>query len=243
MRRIAFIITILSCLQTFADNSLFKEANQQYSNQNFSAAILLYDSIVSNGLESSELYYNLGNCYYKKQEWANAIWNYEKSLSLKIRINTLENLELTKQNITDKIEPLPQLFYKEWWDNTINSLSLRMWQILTLFCIWTILIIQIINRFVEYKKYYLLSFLNIALIILLSITFSSYQKNYKTIKAIVFSSSANVNSAPTENSKNLFSLHSGTKIIVLDNIGDWINIKIEDGKDGWIKRSHCRILE
>ena len=113
MKKTIFIITILFNLQTFSENSLFVEANEQYNKQNYDSAILLYDSIISNGFESSELYYNLGNCYYKTEDWAHAIWNYEKSLSLKKNINTIENLKLTKLKIKDKIEPLPQLFYKE----------------------------------------------------------------------------------------------------------------------------------
>tara|TARA_B100001250_G_scaffold297206_1_gene258697 strand:- start:33 stop:764 length:732 start_codon:yes stop_codon:yes gene_type:complete len=243
MKKTIFIITILFNLQTFSENSLFLEANQQYNKQNYKSAILLYDSIIANGLESSELYYNLGNCYYKKEEWANAIWNYEKSLSLKKNTNTLENLELTKLKITDKIEPIPQLFYKKWWRNTINLVSVNMWQILTLLCIWIILIVQIITRFTTSKHKYSFHFLTILFIILLSISLSSYHENYQKPKAIIFSSSVNVNSAPTEDSKNLFSLHAGTKVRILDNIGDWINIKIEDGKNGWIKKSNCRILE
>ena len=243
MKKIIFIITILFNLQTFSENSLFVEANEQYNKQNYDSAILLYDSIISNGFESSELYYNLGNCYYKTEDWAHAIWNYEKSLSLKKNINTIENLKLTKLKIKDKIEPLPQLFYKEWWHNTSNLLSVEMWQILTLFCVWIILLVRIINRFTNTKQKYSFHFLNILFIILLSISLSSYQENHKKNKAIIFSSSVNVNSAPTEESKNLFSLHSGTKVTILDSIGDWINIKIEDGKNGWIKKSNCRILE
>ena len=100
-----------------------------------------------------------------------------------------------------------------------------------------------LNKFIQNKKKYILYFLTLLLITLLSITFSSYQLNYKTSQAIIFSSSVNVNSAPTEKSKNLFSLHSGTKVIILDNIDDWIKIKIEDGKDGWIKATNCKILQ
>ena len=197
---------------------------------------------IENNMESNAIYYNLGNCYYKIQDWANAIWHYEKSLLLKKDINTLENLELTKLKIKDKIQPLPQLFYKKWWNNLINLQTTKSWQILSLICIWTLLIFHIINKFMKYKKKYVVYFLSILLTILLSITFSSYQLKYNTFQAIIFSSSVNVNSAPTEKSKNLFSLHSGTKVTILDRIDNWVKIKIEDGKDGWIQDSNCKIL-
>ena len=95
----------------------------------------------------------------------------------------------------------------------------------------------------KYKNKYIFYFLNVLLITLLYISFSSYQLQYNTSQAIIFSSSVNVNSAPTEKSKNLFSLHAGTKVIILDNIEDWIKIKIADGKNGWIKATNCRILK
>ena len=243
MKKLIFIISIFLYISTFAENPVFVKANQQYNKENYFAAISLYDSIIKNNLESSAIYHNLGNCYYKTQDWANAIWHYEKSLMLKKDKNTLENLELTKLKIKDKIQPIPQLFYKKWWNNLIHLQSTKSWQILSLICIWIILIFYILNKLMKYKNKYILYFLNFLLITLLYINFSSYQLQYNTSQAIIFSSSVNVNSAPTEKSKNLFSLHSGTKVIILDNIEDWIKIKIADGKNGWIKATNCRILK
>ena len=73
-------------------------------------------------------------------------------------------------------------------------------------------------------------------------TYSSYQAKITKKEAIIFTSSIVVNSAPTANSTNLFILHSGSKIEILDTIGEWINIKIENGSSGWIKKSECKIL-
>ena len=123
--------------------TIFSKANQQYTNENYTAAISLYDSIISIGLESSEVYYNLGNCHYKRQNWANAIWHYEKSLNLNANNESaLHNLKITKLKIIDKVEPIPQLFYKIWWKSIIYSFSETSWKILTLICIWIILIIS-----------------------------------------------------------------------------------------------------
>ena len=98
-----------------ASEQLFSRANEEYKNTNYNTAITIYDSIISLGLESHELYFNLGNCYYKNKDWANAIWHYEKSLQLDENQKTLENLQLTNLRIIDKIEEIPQLFYKRWW--------------------------------------------------------------------------------------------------------------------------------
>ena len=243
MKKIIFILSILFCLQTFAEDLLFIQGNKEYTNGNYADAISLYDSIISNSLESSELYYNLGNCYYKTQDWANAIWHYEKSLKLNSNNEgASHNLKLTKLRIIDQIEAIPQLFYKNWWKNLIRLFTTKTWQILAILCIWIVLIIQLINRFINYKKKYFPAFFNTLALILLCTTYSSYQENHSKTEAIIFSSSVVVNSAPTDNSTNLFSLHSGTKIELIDQIGNWIKIKLTNGSIGWIKESDCKNL-
>jgi len=242
MKQLTLILSILFCLKNFANESTFKQANEEYNKGNYTKAITLYDSIISNNLESSELYYNLGNCYYKTQDWANTVWHYEKSLKLNPNnYNAIYNLQLTKIKIKDQIEALPEIFYKKWWKNFTSLTTTKIWQILLIISIWVILIHQLIKRIFNYKNIYLSYLLNILLIILLCATYSS-NLQYNKKEAVIFSKSVIVNSAPTVNSTNLFSLNSGTKIEVIDKIGDWINIKIINGNIGWIKESDCKIL-
>ena len=112
------ILSIFISFKSFGEESLFINANTEYANENYLGAISLYDSISSMNLESSELFYNLGNCYYKIQDWANSIWYYEKSLQLNPKNkNALHNLKIVKLKIIDQIDPIPQLFYK----NEANS--------------------------------------------------------------------------------------------------------------------------
>ena len=242
MKQLTLILSILFCLKNFANESTFRQANEEYNKGNYSKAITLYDSIISNNLESSELYYNLGNCYYKTQDWANTVWHYEKSLKLNPNnYNAIHNLQLTKIKIKDQIETLPEIFYKKWWGNFTSLTPTKIWQILLIISIWVILFHQLIKRIFDYKNIYLTYLLNILLLILICVTYSS-NLQYNKKEAVIFSKSVIVNSAPTVNSTNLFSLNSGTKIEVIDKIGDWINIKIINGNIGWIKESDCKIL-
>ncbi|MEC7864057.1 MAG: tetratricopeptide repeat protein [Bacteroidota bacterium] len=244
MKKPIFILSTLICLQTFGKATLFTQGNTEYANENYSVAISIYDSIISMGLESTALYYNLGNCYYKTQDWANAIWHYEKSLKLNPNNEDASyNLELAQLQIIDQIKSIPQLFYKKWWKNLVHLFTTKTWQMLAILCIWIVLIIQLLNRFTNYKKKYLPAFFNTLALILLCITYSSYEENHSKTEAIIFASSVVVNSAPTENSTNLFSLHSGTKVELIDQIGNWINITLTNGNSGWIKESDCKILQ
>jgi len=242
MKLKTLIITLLVSISSFASDQLFEKANKAYNNSDYTSAITLYDSILTIGLESSELYYNLGNCHYKAQNWANAIWHYEKSLKLERNEKTIQNLELANLKIIDRIEEIPQLFYKKWWSSFISMFNTFSWQLISILIIWFALAIKILSQFTNYKKEHFLSILYSLTLISVFATYSSYQRNITKKEAIIFTSSVVVNSAPTTNSTNLFSLHSGSKIEILDTIGEWINIKIANGSSGWIKESGCKLL-
>ena len=242
MKLKTLIITLLVSISSFASDQLFEKANKAYNNSDYTSAIPLYDSILTIGLESSELYYNLGNCHYKAQDWANAIWHYEKSLKLEKNDKTIQNLELANLKIIDRIEEIPQLFYKKWWSSFISIFNTFSWQLISILIIWLALTIKILSQFTNYKKEHFLSILYSLALISIFATYSSYQGKITKKEAIIFTSSIVVNSAPTTNSTNLFSLHSGSKIEILDTIGEWINIKIANGSSGWIKESGCKVL-
>ena len=242
MKKITSLLSILLCIQTFAGEPLFLEGNKQYTNGDYLAAIALYDSILINQMESSELYYNLGNCYYKTQDWANAIWHYEKSLQLKKNEKTIQNLELVKLKIIDRIEPLPQLFYKKWWSSLTQLLNTQAWQILALLCISFIFILQLISQFTLAKNRLITKIFSILSVIILLITQTSFHNNSTKKEAIIFSETITVNSAPTNNSVNLFTLHAGSKVEIIDSIGNWINIKIDNGNSGWIIQNSIKEL-
>ena len=242
MKLKTLIITLLVSISSSASNQLFEKANKAYNNLDYTSAITLYDSILNIGLESSELYYNLGNCHYKAQNWANAIWHYEKSLKLERNDKTIQNLELANLKIIDRIEDIPQLFYKKWWSSFISIFNTFSWQLISILIIWLALTIKILSQFTNYKKEHFLSILYSLALISVFATYSSYQRNITKKEAIIFTSSVVVNSAPTTNSTNLFSLHSGSKIEILDTIGEWINIKIANGNSGWILQNSIKEL-
>ena len=242
MKKLTFILSLFICSQSFASEQVFEQGNKQYANENYSVAISLYDSILTSGSESSELYYNLGNCHYKTNDWANAIWHYEKSLQLNNNEKTIHNLELAKLKIIDRIEPLPQLFYKKWWITLTQTLSTQVWQILTLFGIGLIFILQLISQFTSLKSKLITKILSAIAVIILLITQTSYHNNFTKKEAIIFSETITVNSAPTSSSTNLFTLHAGSKVEITDVIGDWVNIKIANGNSGWIAQNSIKEL-
>ena len=240
MKKIIFIICFLFSISIQADDSLFINANKDYANENYSKAIEKYESIINSNLESAELYYNLGNCYYKTEQIHKAIYFYEKTLKYNSDFNdATENILLCQSKLIDKIDIMPELFYKTIFKKIKKSLSFKKWFYLTIICIWLVFLISIFRVFAS-KNNFVLTNLFIVALMLFFIT-SSVNKDYTNNRsAIIYAASTNIMSAPSDKSTNLFTLHIGTKINIKDQIGDWLNINISNGKKGWIRLSDIK---
>ena len=243
MKKGIIILIFLYCIPTYGNQSLFNKANKKYEDKKYKTAISLYEDILKKGLESSELYYNIGNCYYKTEDWANAIWNYEKSLQIKRDDRTLENIKLTQSKITNKIAPKPKVFYNQWWDTVITYISTKHWQIATIICVWLILIIQIIRKLSTLKfkhSNFILIIFSISLSIL---SYSSYIKKNQKNQAIIMTLGLEINSNLNKNdNKKPFPIPIGSKVNIINTKGERLKIESENGLIGWIKKSDCKIL-
>ena len=234
MNKLSLILVFLISFNLYGNDSLFVSANSDYANQEYNAAIKKYNLILSSNLESHELYYNLANSFFKINEIHQAIYYYEKALKIKPDFDDAkENLEICNLQLIDKIEEIPELMITSLYNNIINFLSLKNWIYLTLIFIWVSLIIFSYNSFVKKNKKSVL-YLVIFSFFLFFITTKKYNQNINVKEAIIYSSVINVMSAPSEQSTNLFSLHIGTKVKIEDQIENWVNIRIANGKKGWV---------
>lgn len=234
MNKLSLILVFLISFNLYGNDSLFVSANSDYANQEYNAAIKKYNLILSSNLESPELYYNLANSFFKINEIHQAIYYYEKALKIKPDFDDAkENLEICNLQLIDKIEEIPELMITSLYNNIINFLSLKNWIYLTLIFIWVSLIIFSYNSFVKKNKKSVL-YLVIFSFFLFFITTKKYNQNINVKEAIIYSSVINVMSAPSEQSTNLFSLHIGTKVKIEDQIENWVNIRIANGKKGWV---------
>ena len=234
MNKLSLILVFLVSFNLYGNDSLFVSANSDYANQEYNAAIKKYNLILSSKLESPELYYNLANSFFKINEIHQAIYYYEKAIKIKPDFDdAIENLEICNLQLIDKIEEIPELMITSLYNNIINFLSLKNWIYLTLIFIWVSLIIFSYNSFVKKNKKYVL-YLVIFSFFLFFITTKKYNQNINVKEAIIYSSVINVMSAPSEQSTNLFSLHIGTKVKIEDQIENWVNIRIANGKKGWV---------
>lgn len=240
MKKISLIFLVLLSFNLYGNDSLFISANNDYANKNYLSASEKYENILSYNLESVELYYNLGNSYFKLDEIHKAIYNYEKALIIDQDFTEAkENIELSKLKLIDKIDEMPELFFISIYKEIQNIFSLKIWVFITLISIWLSVIILIFNKFKKNKNN-LTYLLLIISFLLLFLTNSIYNNNKNIRAAIIYSPVIEVMSAPSEESTKLFNLHIGTKVNINDQIENWVNIKLTNGKKGWVAINHLK---
>ncbi len=233
----------MSCLFGFQPDSLVRTGNDLYAKGQYYHAINVYEQIVDSGYESAELYFNLGNAYYKVNIISLAILNYERAKKMNPWDKDIKhNLAIANAHIVDKIDVIPELFLKNWITNIVNITSSDNWAIISItsFILFLVLfLIYLYSARIGIKK---LAFWLGILIFLISVTslYSSLKrKQFLTLKntAIIISPTVTAKSSPAEWGVDLFVIHEGTRVIIVDSINVWNEIKISDGKRGWISKS------
>ena len=228
--------------------SLFENANVLYKEGKFNEAVKIYKEIEAKDSVSATLYFNLGNSYYKLNNVANTIYNYEKALLIDpLHEDAANNLEFARRMTIDNIEELPKTFLQRLEVNYLQKLSYNQWAKLAIAFSFLGAILFLLFYFsnISNKKriYFVTSIFSFLLLIVsVFITYHQYQKAINTKYAIIFSPKTSVNNAPTLNSDEIFELHEGTKVSVLDTVDNWMKIKLTDGKIGWVTSKNLKML-
>ncbi|MEI7980551.1 MAG: tetratricopeptide repeat protein [Bacteroidota bacterium] len=222
------------------EQALIIKANKAYSAGAYTNAIDTYKKVVAQGLESPELYYNLGNACFKLNDFASAILWYERAKRLDPGNEDIDfNLKVANNRIADKIEPLPELFYKRWFFSLVQLFPIDSWAWIGIVLFISALAcgtIYLASRLLFLRKIGFWAGLAMLFLSLLSLLFSwsGYTVQQSTQEAIVFAPTITVKSSPDEKSTDLFVIHEGTKVRLLDNISGWYEIKIANGSVGWL---------
>lgn len=224
------------------------EGDSAYIKEDYAAAIQIYEALLKNG-EAAEVYYNLGNSYYKIGEIAKAVLNYERALLLNPGNSDIRaNLEIARAKTIDKVEPVPEVFFVSWIKALINSMSVDAWAtwgIISFILLIIALYFFIFSKQIMGKKIGFISGIIFLIITICSNLFASQQKDelVNRNEAIVMNPSVTVRSTPSEGGTSLFILHEGRKVNVKDNsMKEWKEISLEDGKVGWIPASAIEVI-
>lgn len=218
----------------------FEQANQLYRSGKYQEATQMFEKIVMNGYESAALYYNLGNAHFKLQNIPSAILAYERAKRIAPQDeDVLYNLRLANLRVIDKIEPLPRLFIIDWWNSIIDLFPSSMWAAIGIGGLWVAICFGALFMSARSALVQKFSFIIIGTTLIVTIVacigmLQRAEAEHSTEYAIVFSQSIAVKSAPDSQSTELFALHEGVKVEVLDAVGEWRKIRLADGKVGWL---------
>lgn len=232
---------ISSAQQKEYADSLWNAANQAYAEGRWADALTDYGLISDMGLESAALYCNTGDAYFKDGNVPKAILYYEKALKLDPSYEDARfNLELLNSGIQDRIEPVPEFVLKAWSRKLCYIMDSDAWAvcfIVFLALALGMVLLFILSPSVAGRRTGFFTGLVMILFAAFSLTFSIWQKKdyMRADDAIVMRPVTSVKSSPSsEASKDLFILHEGTKVRIIDEVGSWNNIELADGRQGWI---------
>ena len=248
MRHFLFFILVIN-LSFSQQNDVFVVANEKYNSLDFVGAIEKYNELLIGGFHSPELYFNLGNAYYKLDSLAQSIYYYEKGLKYFPNDSGLtQNLEYLNNLTIDDIESLPEDIVSKQFNYFLNYFSLNTWSIITIItaiisCV--LFLLYFLSKSSKYKRTYFTIFILSFILTssLLYINFKIYNVQTTLEFGIVFEEVVEVNFEPNDKSEVLFEIHEGTKVEVIENFDmDWLKIKLSNGQIGWIIKNQIKII-
>lgn len=243
----ALYITILSVFTLailHAEPTVLEAANQAYADQQYIEAATLYESLLAEEGHAPELYYNLGNAYYKMNELGKAILNYERALKLVPNYADAKfNLEFTNQQIVDNIVVTDSFFLKKWMLALIQLFNTNTWFIIATAFFILSLIAVVLFIFAGQKStrkiaFYMGLFFLIGSISSLAFSKIQYNNTLYHQEAIIMTGAVLVKGSPDASGTELFELHEGTKVSVASELGDWYEIRLVNGNIGWVESKH-----
>ncbi len=247
---ILFVACVLCCATAVASShkQTFQEGVATYGKGDYAAAIAVWQTIVDDGQESGELYYNMGNAYYRLEDYAHAILYYERAARLMPRDReTRENLALAYSKTEDHIEQMPQLFLVSWWQTAVRFLGPRgwMWVALALLALTgAATVLFFLCRDFRWRKgsFVATVVLGTLLVVAAVLVATASSQAARHHEAIVVAPMAVVKSAPDQGGMDKFVLHEGAHLQLGISENGWTKVEIDDGNSGWLPTTDFEVI-
>lgn len=239
----SFVLLILMLMPLSANAITKQNADDEYAKGNYQQAIKDYQEILKTGV-SSEIYYNLGNAYYRTDNITQALLAYERALQLSPGDNDIRfNLQYARSKTIDKITPETEMFFVTWYHSLVNFTSVDRWANTAIVSIVMALLLILVFLFAPQMWARKSGFYGSAAFLLLfafANLFAFQQKHELETKqgAIVIAPTVNVKKTPAASGTDVFVIHEGTRVDITDRgMKQWRGIKLADGREGWLKTS------
>lgn len=232
--------------QTSAER--WEVGNKAYIEGNYDKAIEEYTAILDGGEYSMKLYYNLANAYFKAGAMGKAILYYNKALRIAPSQEDIRhNLALAEAQTKDRIAVIPEFFLNRWLRTMRNSMSCTAWSVLSLVWLGVMLAFGLLFLLASRIRWRKMGFYGALCAFLLFVATTSFAISSRNDmlshdEAIVMGTAISVKSSPDRSATDLFVLHEGTKVKVLTEVDEWIEVVIADGKKGWTLKSNIETI-
>ncbi len=239
MKKITLLFVFVA--QVFWAQTGFEQGNKLYEKEQYEQAAAAYESVLATGKHSAALYFNLGNAYYKQNKVAPAIYNYEKALVLNPGDAEVEtNLKFAQKMTIDEIKEVPKVGFEKILRDFTGSFHYDTWA-------WTAVTLAFIflgfflgyyfSQTVLSKRIFFVGMFILVFAIAVAVLAAVFEKSHyeNDRPAIVFAESTSVKSEPRTTASDVFTLHEGTKVMVLESTANWKKIELLDGSEGWIE--------
>lgn len=218
-----------------------QNADDEYTKEHYQQAIKDYQEILQRGV-SAELYYNLGNAYFRSDNITQAVLAYERAHMLAPGNNNIRfNLEFARSKTIDKITPEPEFFFVTWYKSIVNFTCVDNWARTGLFSIIMVFVLVLFYLFGTKMVIRKIGFFGGVAFFLLFIfsTIFAFQQKYELKNrcgAIIISPSASIKKTPTISGNDEFVIHEGTRVDITDKtMRDWREVTLDDGRTGWLQ--------
>ena len=241
-------VETLPQIEVVDNNTLWESGNQAYIDGDYALSVANYQAIEARGYSSARLFYNLGNAYYKQEKLGKAILNYNRALRLAPGDEDIRhNLEYATEATKDNIEEIPEFFLISWVRSVRNLMGCDGWtatSLILLIIALTGALAYLLAEAISLRKagFYTLCITALLCIIATSFAYNKRQALVNSNEAVIMSTAAPIKSSPDRAATDLFVLHEGTMLTIEESTDGWVEIRIADGRKGWIESSRIELI-
>ena len=243
------VISLSSLLFPLSSHAVTKaQADSAYQQEQYQQAAHIYEQLLKRG-ESADLYYNLGNAYYRMDDITHAVLAYERALLLSPGDADVRfNLQMARSKTVDKIVPESEMFFVTWYRSLVHLMSVDAWgrtAIVALLCAMLLVLVYLFAQHIWLRK---VGFFGGVLffVVFLAANIFGFQLQQSLLHrtgAVIMRSAVSVKSTPSQNGTDLFILHEGTRVNIIDDtMKGWREIRVADGKSGWLEVKDIEVI-
>ena len=246
---IVIILLVCSCVTLFASpEKWFEEGNKYYKETKYAKAIESYSKLVDTGYTALALEYNIGNAYMENNQLGKAILHYERALVLKPNDKAVQyNLDIANHRKLDQFKVLTPFYLTTLWNNWRDKFTSNQWSYISFGAVIAVMISFLLWLFLKKralkKVFFILAvIIFFVAIVPVSLALARASQEIRTDYGIILVEKAELKQGPDSKSETITNIHEGSKIQILDRIGQFYKVYLPNGEEGWVSFNTLELI-